>query len=296
MTAARIPMVEAACTALAGVAAEEIRRQNTGAKTAVHRVRLTDGRRVVVKLFAETASHTAEAEGRLLRTIAATGKINVPEVIASGAVPGQAVTALITRDVGTSTLGDEIREGRMSRAAVLLRLALLTAAFHSIPVPPGVPLAPRIGEQVSALASHCPAEVFARLGQALETIAGSTRRDRMTWCHGDLHFDNAVTSPRTTDGTALPEYLVDFEAATVDVPEYDLAQTLVTCDALDMPSRTFLAAAYGHPVDMNLLDAYITFQAVRGWTYAACREGRHRTTWATRMHQALTPSERTTRP
>ncbi|WP_285524655.1 phosphotransferase [Streptomyces lavendulae] len=287
--------MERACVELAGSASAKTDRIRTGPKTAVYRVRLADGRPVVVKLFAADTSHRAADEAYLLATVTEAGRVRVPAVIGHGPVPGLTVSALITADAGTKTLSDAVRAGQMPRPAALLRLALLMAAFHTIEAPAGVRLAPGIGQQVSALASHCPRQVFVRLAPALEVIAGGARRDRLVWCHGDLHLENVIRGGdrRLIAGARgephLPEYVVDFEAATVEVPEYDLAQTLVTCDALEPSDRVFMAAAYGRPVDTRLLDAYVAFQAVRGWTYAAHREGRDRDAWAARLHVALPP-------
>ncbi|MFD3678187.1 phosphotransferase [Streptomyces sp. NPDC058613] len=287
--------MERACAELAGSAPAEMVRVRRGPKTAVYRVRLADGRPVVVKLFAADTTHGAADEARLLAAVTAAGRVRVPAVIGHGPVPGLTVSALVTADAGTNTLGDAVQAGQIPRPAALLRLALLMAAFHSTKAPPGVPLAPGIGQQVSTLASHCPKQVFVRLAPALEVIAAGTRLERLVWCHGDLHLENVVRGGdrRFTASEhgrlRLPDYLVDFEAATVEVPEYDLAQTLVTCDALEPSDRVFMAAAYGRPVDTRLLDAYVAFQAVRGWTYAAHREGRDRDAWAARLHLALSP-------
>ncbi|MFD9728804.1 phosphotransferase [Streptomyces sp. NPDC059072] len=286
--------MERACAELAGSAPAETVQVSRGPKTAVYRVRLADGRPVVVKLFAADTTHRAADEARLLAAVTAAGRVRVPVVIGH-AVLGLTVSALVTADAGTSTLGDAVRAGQIPRPAALLRLALLMAAFHSAKAPPGIPLAPGIGQQVSALAAHCPKQIFVRLAPALEVIAAGASLERLVWCHGDLHLENVIHTGARRLATGergqpcLPDYLVDFEAATVEVPEYDLAQTLVTCDALEPPDRVFMAAAYGRPVDTRLLDAYVAFQAVRGWTYAAHREGRDRDAWAARLHLALSP-------
>ncbi|MFE2475694.1 phosphotransferase [Streptomyces sp. NPDC059389] len=295
MTGGTCPAVERACAELAGSAPAETVQARRGPKTAVYRVRLADGRPVVVKLFATDTTHGAADEARLLAAVTAAGRVRVPVVIGHGPVPGLAVSALVIADAGTSTLGDAVRAGQIPRPAALLRLALLMAAFHSAKAPPGVLLAPGIGHQVSALATHCPKQLFVRLAPALEVIAAGARVERLVWCHGDLHLENVVRGDdlRLTSSEhgrlRLPDYLVDFEAATVEVPEYDLAQTLVTCDALAPSDRVFMAAAYGRPVDTRLLDAYVAFQAVRGWTYAAHLEGRDRDAWTARLHLALSP-------
>ncbi|MFD9518149.1 phosphotransferase [Streptomyces sp. NPDC059979] len=295
MTGGTVLAVELACAELAGAAPTETVRVRTGPKTAVYRVRLADGRRVVVKLFAADVSHSAADEARLLAVVAEAGRVRVPAVIGHGPVPGLTVCALITSDAGTNTLRDAVRAGQMPRPAALLRLALLMAAFHTIEAPAGVRLTPGVGQQVGALATHCPRQLFVRLAPALEVIAGGARRERLVWCHGDLHLENVIPGAdrRLVVGASgephLPEYVVDFEAATVEVPEYDLAQTLVTCDALEPSDRVFMAAAYGRPIDTPLLDAYVAFQAARGWTYAAHREGRDRDAWAARLRLALPP-------
>ncbi|WP_163010643.1 aminoglycoside phosphotransferase family protein [Streptomyces dangxiongensis] len=302
MTSGTALAVERACTELAGAAPAETVRIRSGSKTAVYRIRLVDGRPVVVKLFAADGSHGAADEARLLAAVTAAGRVRVPAVIGHGPIPGLNFSALVTADAGTSTLGDAVRAGQLPRPAALLRLALLMAAFHSTKAPTGLPLAPGIGQQVSALAAHCPKQVFVRLTPALEVIAAGACVERLVWCHGDLHLENVICGGdrRLTAGEhgrlRLPDYLVDFEAATVEVPEYDLAQTLVTCDALEPSDRVFVAAAYGRPVDARLLDAYVAFQAVRGWTYAAHQEGRDRDAWAARMHLALSPQPGRTAP
>lgn len=285
----RVRAVEAACAALVRARPARVQRISAGTDTAVYRVWLDEGRHTIVKLFAAGRRHGAAEEARLLRAIAADGRIAVPDVLASGPVPGLGTTAVITTDAGSRTLGDAVREEQMPRSAALVRLALLMTAFHGIVPPPGIRLAPGLSHQVSALARDCPPAVFARLAPALEVIAQDVPEAGMVWCHGDLHLDNAVlpAASATSGGSRLPEHLVDFEAATWCVPEYDLAQTLVTCSALGPADRLFLAAAYGRPVNTRLLTALTAFQAVRGWTYAAHREGRDRELWAVRMRQAL---------
>lgn len=295
MTGGTTTAVEGACTELAGSAPAETAHVRSAPNTAVHRVLLADGRPVVVKLFAADASHGAADEARLLAAVAESGRVRVPTVIGHGPVPGLNVSALITADAGTKTLGDAMRAGQIPRPAALLRIALLMAAFHSMPTSAGALPAPDIGQQVTALSTHCPKQVFTRLAPALEVITAGARRERLVWCHGDLHLENVICGGdrqpiATSDGEPhLPEYVVDFEATTVEVPEYDLAQTLVTCDALEPSDRVFMAAAYGRPIDPRLLDAYVAFQAVRGWTYAAQREGRDRDMWSARLHQAVPP-------
>ncbi|MBD0743980.1 phosphotransferase [Streptomyces sp. CBMA152] len=295
MTGDTVLAVERACTQLAGAPPAETAHIRSAPKTTVFRVLLTDNRRVVVKLFAAGASHGAADEARLLAAVAESRRVRVPAVIGHGPVPGLTVSALITADAGTKTLGDALRVGQIPRPAALLRLALLMAAFHSIPTPAGTSQTAGIDRQVTDLSAHCPKQVFTRLAPALEVIAAGARRERLVWCHGDLHLENVICGgdrqPITTsDGEPhLPEYVVDFEATTVEVPEYDLAQTLVTCDALEPSDRVFMAAAYGRPVDTRLLDAYVAFQAARGWTYAAQREGRDRDMWSARLHQAVPP-------
>ncbi|PKV89923.1 aminoglycoside phosphotransferase (APT) family kinase protein [Streptomyces sp. TLI_146] len=293
MNGGTVLAVERACTQLAGGPPAQTAHIRSAPKTAVFRVLLADERRVVVKLFAADASHGAADEARLLAAVAESGRVQVPTVIGHGPVPGLTVSALITADAGTKTLGDALRVEQMPRPAALLRLALLMAAFHSIPTPAGISQAAGIDRQVTDLSTHCPKQVFTRLAPALEIIAAGARRTRLVWCHGDLHLENVICGGdrqpiATSDGEShLPEYVVDFEATTVEVPEYDLAQTLVTCDALGPSDRVFTAAAYGRPVDTRLLDAYIAFQAVRGWTYAAHQEGRDRDLWSARLHQAV---------
>lgn len=139
MTGSTVLAVERACAELTGAAPAETVRVRPGPKTAVYRVRLADGRPVVVKLFAADTTHGAADEARLLAAVAAAGRVRVPAVIGYGPVPGLAVSALVTADAGTSTLGDAVRVGQMPRPAALLRLALLMAAFHSTKAPAGVP-------------------------------------------------------------------------------------------------------------------------------------------------------------
>ncbi|MFI6347198.1 aminoglycoside phosphotransferase family protein [Streptomyces sp. NPDC050560] len=290
MTEESVPVVELACTALAGTSLVEVRRASTNAGTAVYRVALSDERHVVVKLVAAGRSHSADDEARLLAAVAASGRVAVPAVIASGSIPGLGTTALITADVGPSTLGEAVREGQVTKLAAMVRLARLLNVFHTIKPPANSPLAPGILAQISALARHCPSSVFALLAPALEVIAEGAADGRQVWCHGDLHFENVVhqsASEQNSGRNGLSETVIDLAASTVCVPEYDLAQTLVTCDALAPSDRVLLAAAYGWPVDHRLVDAFVIFQAVRGWTYAAYREGRHSRLWAARLRQAL---------
>lgn len=292
MNGAHAWAVRRACTTLTGASPLQVRRTSTGAGTAVYRALLADRRRVVVKLFPANCVHGAEEEAQVLTAIATSGRVAVPVVIGCGPVPGLNVTVLITADIGTSTMGQEVREGRMPRQAAMVRLALLLAAFHSVPPPSTARLALGIREQVRALSRHCPHDVFAQLTPALEVIAQSDAAKRTVWCHGDLHFDNVIRSycrSAHAGSHNLPNYVVDFEASTACAPEYDLAQTLVTCDALTPADRLFLVAAYGGRIDTRLLDAFVVFQAVRGWTYAAHREGRHHHTWAARLQQSLNP-------
>lgn len=90
---------------------------------------------------------------------------------------------------------------------------------------------------------------------------------------------------------------MDFEGTTLSTPEYDVAQTLVTCDALAPApaARAIVTAAYGRSLDTDLLDAFVVFQIVRGWTFAAHVERRDRDAWTARLHHVLNASPHHTR-
>ncbi|MFI5705213.1 phosphotransferase family protein [Streptomyces xanthochromogenes] len=262
----------------------------------MYRVTLADGRRVVVKLFAESCSHTAEDEARMLRAVAVSGRTAVPEVVAAGRVPGFGATALISQDAGGVTLGGLVRSGSITRGRALRRLGALLAGFHTIAAPTGMRMAPGVIEQAGAVVRRCPDGLTARIAPALQAIAERCGdRDGFVWCHGDLHWDNVIPAPgeqQHLTGRRVPglpsERLVDFEGSTLCAPEYDVAQTLVTCDAFTPAARTRLTAAYRRPLDARLLDAFTVFQAVRGWTFAAQVEERDREMWAARLHHVLT--------
>ncbi|MFF3979697.1 phosphotransferase family protein [Streptomyces sp. NPDC001828] len=279
-------------------------RTRTGPASSVYRVTLADGRRVVVKLFAESCAHTAEGEARMLRAVAVSGRTAVPEVLAAGRVPGFAGTALISQDVGDVTLGGLVRAGSITPERALRRLGTLLAAFHAIPAPTGARMAPGVIEQAGAVVSRCPDGLASRIAPALEAIAERCGdRGGFVWCHGDLHWDNVIPAAEGREyltGRRLPgllsERLVDFEGSTLCAPEYDVAQTLVTCDAFTPTARTRLTAAYWRPLDARLLDAFTVFQAVRGWTFAAQVEQRDREKWAARLHHALTDFPHQVRP
>ncbi|MFI6056007.1 phosphotransferase family protein [Streptomyces violascens] len=291
----RYPAVERACDVLAGASAVSVARAARGPLASVYRVVLVDGRRVVVKLFAPRGRHDAGAEALALRAVAESGRVAVPEVVGVGPVPGFAATALVSDDVGSDTLGDLVRAGLVAPERALGRLGALLGAFHGIAAPVGVPMSPGVIEQASAVVRRCPALLVPRVRPALEVIVDRCADAAFyVWCHGDLHWDNAMIAAaglqHLADGGAegqLAERVVDFEGTTLCVPEYDVAQTLVTCDALTPTTRAAVVAAYGRPLDRGLLDALVVFQAVRGWTFAAHVERRDRAVWAPRLHRVL---------
>ncbi|WP_369383213.1 phosphotransferase family protein [Streptomyces sp. cg36] len=290
------PAVSLACEVLAGSCAASVTRAAQGPLTSVYRVVLPDGRRVVVKLFAPRARHDAGAEALALRAVAESGRVDVPEVIGAGPVPGFSSTALVSEDAGAHTLGGLVRAGLVAPEGALGCLGVLLGAFHSLTPPAGVPMAPGITEQARAVLRRCPSCLASWLKPALEVIArGCADPAAFVWCHGDLHWDNVIAADGLehladagTQGQ-LPGRVrvVDFEGTTLCVPEYDVAQTLVTCDALTPAARASVTTAYGRPLDPRLLDALVVFQTLRGWTFAARIERRDQRVWAARLHRVL---------
>jgi len=109
------------------------------------------------------------------------------------------------------------------------------------------------------------------------------------WCHGDLHPANIVPIGRALDAASL--HVVDLEQFSCSIPEYDVAQSLVTSDALDSRGRNALLSGYPAPLDGELLTALTAYQALRGWAYAATRERRDVALWTRRVELALQPFE-----
>jgi hypothetical protein len=92
---------------------------------------------------------------------------------------------------------------------------------------------------------------------------------------------------RRKHGKTVP-HVVDFEQVILGVPEYDIAQSLVTSDALEDSDRAKFLAGYGAPgVSAELIDALIVFHVLQGWVYTARAELRDIDLWAARVRRVL---------
>lgn len=204
----RFPAVDLACERLAGAVPQQVARTAQGPCSAVYRAVLADGRRVVVKLFAVTSAHGAQGEARIMRAVAASGRIAVPRVVGVGRLPGLSVTALVSEDAGTRTLGDLVRAQLVSPGRALGRLGGLLSAFHRLAPPADVAMAPGALAQASSVVARCPAPIVARIEPALAVIADRcTGTEGFVWCHGDLHWDNTIPAaggPQHLVGARVP--------------------------------------------------------------------------------------------
>lgn len=276
-----------ACRRLLGAQVIAVEPIAAATSLRVHRVALQDGRRVILKLYFARAG-SAEAERRALTCLAAHTDVLTPTILASGAVQDGRVEALVLDDLGPSNLGERVAAGYCSRHDALTAVGSLLARIHSLPLDcgPGNPsrLRPRV--LAETLLSHCPsglgviaAEVVSRAKEAI------TQPRQQIWCHGDLHPANIIPVGQQFDAAAL--HVVDLEQAACSVPEYDVAQSLVTSDALDAAGQSALLSGYSLPLDYELITLMIRFHALRGWAYAATTERRDVDLWAQRLTLAF---------
>ncbi|MGW1563979.1 phosphotransferase enzyme family protein [Streptomyces sp. NPDC002144] len=277
-------MVEQACVRLLRTSARDVTRLTLTPKAGVYRVTLADGRSVVIKLYAPARSFTAFTERDLIRAVS--GHVATPTVLACGTVPPHGATVLITGDLGETTLGQAVRDESVSEREAMHRCGRILARLHQVPVTPGLLTRRSLAQQCVHLRRVGPPALLHRIRPALDRVeAACDRLAQLVLCHGDLHLDNVLLPEcGPSAGTA---HLVDFEETTHCVMEYDLAQTLVTCDATTGAARDHLLTAYGTSAAEGLLDALIVFHTARGWTYAALLENRDRDLWAARLDHTL---------
>lgn len=285
MTAGRVePVISRACSGLLSADALSSRMIKAGSRSAVYRVAVADGRRVIVKVFSDTARRNAISEGRVIE--AAKGFIRAPAVLGCGPVPGQGATALITADLGDLTLDGAVEAGCINRQPALEHLGVLLARFHQIPGRrAGLPVRP-FTEHVDWLARRCSREALDQLEPALDVLADRcAEQDRMMLGHGDLHGDNILIPEYGPDSGLL--HVIDFAQSALSIPEFDVAQTLTVTDSVEPAERQQVIAAYGDGLDEPLVDASVAFHTVRCWVHATLSgDEAGRQQWAARLHRA----------
>ena len=252
-------------------------------RSAVVRVHLADDSSVVVKVYRGRRQPRGLLHADALAAVRLHTTISTAEALACGAVPGTDVTALITTDLGSTSLHAAVHNGVFSRGQALTAMGRLLAQLHRIPtgLHPGGRRGPRI--DATALLARSGRAVFdARLVAVLSRAAAEAQQAAgRVWCHGDLHPANVLV---------IPPYgrlaVVDMEDVTHAAPEYDLAQCLVTSDALDPDDRAAVLAGYGRPFSVAVLDDLVVYQAVRGLVHAADSEHRDQHLWKQRFAHA----------
>lgn len=267
------PMVSRACAALLGTPTRTAERLKASPRTVVYRADLSDGRSVIVKLYAHTARRNAITEATAIR--AAATVVPVPKILGCGITSDDGATALVQSDLGTSTLGTAVRCGRVPHAQALKDLGSLLGRLHRAPVARSAQRRP-FSDAVSALASRCPSDLLDRIAPALALIADTPNAEPRVWCHGDLHFDNVVlASPQDTC------HLVDFTDAAVARRESDVAHALVMTAAHTPWERDALTSSYPHALDDTRLSAWMVLITVRCWAHAT--PGTDQALWSSRL-------------
>ncbi|MFI6496650.1 aminoglycoside phosphotransferase family protein [Nonomuraea typhae] len=243
---------------------------------------------MIVKLYAGPAQRRAVREGVALTALTeyASVPFHVPELVAFGPLPLSDVLAVVLGDLGDLTLRRAMETGSPSRGAALGTLGRLLAAFHRVPYPHRPSARPRLSGQVSALQRQLPESLRKATRTVLDQVILTGDDLPPVWCHGDLHLDNVLLTP---NGETQDVSLIDFEQITFAPAEYDLAQTIVTADALDPAQRDLVLAGYGSAASADVLTGLITFQVLRGWHWAAVHEKRDIDLWRSRLHRVLTP-------
>jgi Ser/Thr protein kinase RdoA (MazF antagonist) len=275
--------VATACHTLLGATVAEVDMLAASPNSAVYRVTLTTvPERVIVKLYAGRAQWKAGKEHLVLTKLANHAPFHVPEVLATGPVPGLDLTGLILVDLGTHSLHQRIRSDTCSRRDALNLLGRLLTAFHSHPLHNPAPVADILVGRVLALQGRLPPQVLAATRPNLDRLVKLASLQASVWCHGDLHFDNVVFQ----SGDQIP-YVIDFEQATGGPAEYDVAQTAVTTDSFGPDDLTCLLSGYAAAISRDLLTDLIVFHTLRGWCWAARHEGRDVTLWQTRLTHVL---------
>jgi Ser/Thr protein kinase RdoA (MazF antagonist) len=281
--------VTLACRSLLGAEAIQATCLSRALRSAVYRVVLHDHRTVIVKLHHGESRWKAVKERQAMQAVAVYTTLRTATILACGPVPGHDTTALITTDLGETSLSRPSGQGTGSRSQTLKVLGAVLAQFHQLPARCGPPAATgglSLAEQVTALRSHCPEHLLAATGPALrravELTGTATSAGRLVWCHGDMHPGNVLLRHRELEDSAA--YVIDFEQMVRAVPEYDVAQSAVTSDALDGNELAEIAIGYRTPLSADLVAVLIVFHVLRGWVYAALAEHRDTRLWATRLH------------
>ncbi|NBE49892.1 phosphotransferase family protein [Streptomyces boluensis] len=267
------PMVSHVCSALLGLPARSAERLKAGSRTAVYRASVRDGRSVIVKLYAHTARRNALTEATAMRAAAAA--VPVPKILGCGTTNSEGASALITADLGRSTLGAAVRSGRVPRDQALKELGGLLSRLHRVPVAKPVPRRPFV-DAVSSLSRRCPGELIDRIAPAISVIANTPDSAPTVWCHGDPHLDNVIPS-----GSQQARHLVDFTDSAPGRRESDIAHALVMTAAHAPWERHALTAAYTLALDETLLSAWTVFVTVRSWAHAT--PGTERALWSVRL-------------
>jgi aminoglycoside phosphotransferase (APT) family kinase protein len=278
-----------ACRVLLGRDAVDVRELSCSSASAVCRVELVGGGCAIVKLHFGAARRRAREQQRAMAAVAAYSAVPTARVLACGAVPVAGAAALITSDLGRVDLGCAVRDGICSRDQALELMGRLLARLHRMPLEAGPRPPSGRGPRIDApaLIARCPAALADAVGPVLARAAAAARETaRPVWCHGDLHPAN-VLLPQAAGGRLGPAHVIDFEQMLCAAPEYDLAQCLVTSDALTPGERARVEAAYGGALCPPLIDELIVFHAARGLVYAARDEGRDAPLWQARVHHAL---------
>ncbi|MFB7412427.1 phosphotransferase [Streptomyces sp. NPDC056202] len=275
MSTTNVPAAVArAAFGLVGVPVRAAHRLSARSRTVVYRAFLTDGRSVVIKLYAVTARRNAETEAVAVRAVAK--HVSVPAVLAHGHVPGHEVTALITADLGPLTLGSAVRSGRVGDERALRDLGGLLGRLHRAPVQPWAPRRP-LHEQVTSIGRRCPPSALDRIAPALAAIADAPAAAPV-WCHGDLHGANVVLA-----GPRAVRHLVDFTDAAAGPRESDVAQTLVMSGAIASDRARTVTDAYPLALDHHQLTAWAVFHTLRCWAHS--EPGDDRARWAGRLDE-----------
>ncbi len=284
MTATQATEVaKAACRALLEITPVTVHPLSVTPHAAVYRVTLPDrpATQIVVKVWAGEAHSKAHKEAYALRSLAGAAGFGVPHLLACGAVPDWNAAAVVMDDLGPFTLGQASRTGGITRTEQLTLLGRLLAAFHGTPPPAPGPLIAATGgrREVDDLRAHLPAPLVEAAGKQLERVAALPASE-VVWCHGDLHPENVILAGQRP-------HLVDFEQSALAPPEWDIAQTAVTTDALTPPELGVICAGYGWPLSLRRLGDLVTFHALRGWRWAALHEGRDAALWQARLQLVL---------
>lgn len=290
-------VVTAACRQLLATEMVEIARLSRAPASSSYRVRLSDRRFVIVKLYFGNSLWKAVHERRVIETLSrTTAKVRTAAVVGSGRIDRSDAAALITTDLGARTLWRAVEEGEYTYDEALRLLGDLLAAFHDVDVAcarvgdkqhrSDPPLQRQVRQELGVLCDDRFSGFAARVEPALRRLAGLCRPPSVeVGCHGDLHPANVVLCP--LENGILAPHLVDFEATVRCPPEYDLAKSIVTTSALGDHDQRTLLDGYGRAVSEELLSALIVFHAVAGWIYAATIEGRDRALWRNRLDTVL---------